>query len=133
VKIAIDMSTFRLRRVAIGLLLLSGAVIVLVARVTGALGAAAALALSTRGNEYFVFRRREEVLRRIRKPLDLLDFPYSIEGSTVAIVTPPMTLRLRSFGFGSLLSFRFPRPPSARERYIATTLIKYQRTIRKSG
>lgn len=131
-KIAIDVSTFRVRRIALGLLIVSVAAIAFVSRIGGAVAMLVSIVLVTRADEYIVFRRRDEVLRRIQKPLELLDFPYSIDHSAVTITRPPMRLRVISLGLGYLLSFRFPQPPSARERYTAATLVKYQRTIRKS-
>jgi len=136
--LAVETSTLSFGRLGRGILILTAATAV----VTTLRGEPAQLIwllapailgglLAFRSLDYLIFRPAESVILQIRKPLDLLSFPYETPAAGVRIQQPHVFASILAVGPWTLLRFRPSGQASEKELYLIRTLIKYQSTLRK--
>jgi len=74
-----------------------------------------------------IMRSSDEVLDQVRRTLDLMSVGYNSDGDSVRIRSTGTIVRVQPLGPVALLTFQMSDPSSGRERYLARTLVSYQR------
>jgi hypothetical protein len=78
----------------------------------------------------FILRSREAVLRQVTRTLDLMSVGYDETPRGVVVRATGTAVHVTGVGPVSLLSFTLRDGGSPRERYLARTLVRFQRHAR---
>lgn len=134
-KIAID--TYQISFRALGSLLVMGGATLLAGSIYESslklAGAGGVMLLAgmwgARGHICLIMRPSTAVVRQVKHTLELMSLKYSEADNAVTLRATSTTVRARPLGPVTMLSFEYGEGGSAREKYLAKTLVKYQRYI----
>jgi hypothetical protein len=130
-RLAIDTSSVSFRLV--GSLLAVAGVILLVSGLFVRWLLAPGLLLSASGvllrgsRRYIVRHPQAAVLKQLARTLDLMGWKYERQGDSISVPSTGTIVQVRPLSSLALMSFKFGGAAAQKEKYLAATLVKYQR------
>ncbi|MFL5733270.1 MAG: hypothetical protein ACJ78Q_08720 [Chloroflexia bacterium] len=130
-RLAIDTSSVSFRFV--GSLLAGAGIVVLLGGIFVKMLLAPGLLLTAvgawlrRSPRYVVRRSPAAVLTQLAHTLDLMMWKYERRGDSISVPSTGTLVEVKPLLWLTLLSFRFGGASAEKERYLASTLVKYQR------
>ena len=77
--------------------------------------------------KYLVTHSKSTAERYTHSALSLLSLPDAVSRGIITIDKLSMEIHFSPFGGWTIMTFRFPRPPSTKQAFVKKTLIHYQR------
>jgi len=136
-RLAIDTSSVSFRLVGsllavAGFILLVGGLFVRLLLAPGLLVTAAGVFLR-KSHRYIVRRPQEAVLKQLARTLDLMGWKYERQGYSLSVLSTGTSIEIKPLASLALMSFKFSGAAQDKEKYLAATLVKYQRLARDQG